>query len=177
MKAIVVAHPDDESLWCAGLPITEPGDWTIICCSIPRIDPIRAWKFHDACAVLGAISRLIPIPETSPTEPLTSLHWLDLSGYDEIYTHGEAGEYGHLHHCQLFEHVTRHWAYKPIFTFWGRDRSIELTPDQWRRKRAALKCYDHVLPYGGRNIPKWQALLERYGHTDLKTETYARYKP
>src|SRR6266705_2571148 len=97
-RALVVAHCDDESLWFGGLLAAEPGDWTIIACSIPRTDPIRAWKFFDACEVLGAKPRLLPFVESGPLELLGNTDRLDLAGFDQIVTHNVVGEYGHRHH-------------------------------------------------------------------------------
>src|SRR5262245_29588921 len=94
--AVVTAHPDDESLWCGGLLLRYPGNWTVICCSTPKRDPIRAYKFFDACERLGARGRIVVQPEDLNTK--LSFAWIDLSPYDLIVTHGEAGEYGHPHH-------------------------------------------------------------------------------
>src|SRR6185369_9909067 len=95
-RVLVVAHPDDESLFFGGLLASEPGDWTVISCSIPRTDPIRAWKFFDACEVLGAKPRLLPFSETE-----FNISALELSSFDQIVTHNSAGEYGHPQHLQL----------------------------------------------------------------------------
>jgi LmbE family N-acetylglucosaminyl deacetylase len=168
-NALVVAHPDDETLWGAGIMLRHPGDWTVICCSIPRRDPIRAWKFFDACTVLGAKPRLLPFTEAEPTESLMGLSTIDLSRFDCIVTHNHAGEYGHLHHKQVAAMI-------PKAIRFGEGvggQPLELTAAESGKKLQALKCYDHVLPYGGRKIPKWEALLERYGAHLLHTESYA----
>ena len=79
-NVIVTAHPDDEVLWASSLPIRyKEAKWTIICCSVPRHDSIRAWKFFDACEVLGVTPRLIPSVESSPDQFLTHLDVIDLS--------------------------------------------------------------------------------------------------
>ena len=59
-RAIVVAHPDDEVLWAGGLPLRFPGDWTVVCCSTPAKDPVRAEHFFDACDVLGVKGKIFP---------------------------------------------------------------------------------------------------------------------
>ena len=38
---MVVAHPDDETMWGGSLPIRYPGDWFIVCCTVPKRDPER----------------------------------------------------------------------------------------------------------------------------------------
>src|SRR5687767_15907439 len=104
-NVIVVAHPDDETLWASSLPIKHRDKrWTIICCSVPRHDSIRAYKFFDACEVLGATPRLVPATESPPDKALSHLDVIDLSKFDCIVTHNELGEYGHLHHQNVHEY-------------------------------------------------------------------------
>lgn len=176
--AIVVAHPDDESLFFAGVPIRFPGDWTIICCSIPRRDPIRQWQFFDACGVLGARGRVFPVQEPESCDgQMTSLSEIDLSGFDVIVTHNAAGEYGHAHHRQVHNHVAAHYGNRAFYSGYGSgispSVSIALTDAEFARKLAALQCYRHTTPIDGK--PKWQALLDRYGaQFDFRNETYAR---
>lgn len=186
--AIVVAHPDDETLWCGGLMARFPRRWTVICCSIPRTDPIRAWKFFAACEFLGATARLLPFTEPGPDEPLGNLEALDLAGFDCIVTHNEVGEYGHRHHRDVHAHVLARAADRAVAIGYrvparpvANDRCAETCvlrlsdPDFWR-KREALARYDHVAPHdNGR--PKSRALLDRYGAIfDLSVETYERIR-
>ena len=176
--ALVVAHPDDESLWGAGIVLNNKAWWTVICCSIPRIDPVRAYKFFGACDVLRATGRLLPVVESSPDQPLRGLEMLDLNEFDWIVTHGRGPEPGypihHPHHKQVHEHVVKHYSHLRLWGF-GQGQAYALSPSQLEIKRAALRCYDHALPYEGRTIPKWQALMHRYcevGGYDLGVERY-----
>lgn len=175
-RALVVAHPDDESLWFGGLLAAEPGDWTVICCSIPRADPERAWKFFDACEVLGAKARLLPFAETHAKEPLLHVDLIDLSRFDQVVTHNTVGEYGHGHHVWLNRILTARYPDKVVTGGYGRApgaKWIALSDHQIGIKMAALRCYDHTSPTDGK--PKWRALLERYGSQfDLGIETYDR---
>ena len=176
--ALVVAHPDDESLWFAGYVLRHPYNWIIIACSIPRIDPVRAWKFYDACRTLGAQGRVLPHVESPPDRPLAGLHMLDLNGFDLIVTHGDKPEPGygfqHPHHAQVHSFVVEKWAHKPC-VFLGGAEQIRLDSAELARKQEALRCYDHLLPYQGRLIAKHTALMHRYceaGGYDLATESY-----
>jgi LmbE family N-acetylglucosaminyl deacetylase len=175
-RALVVAHPDDESLFFGGLVIAEPGDWTIICCSIPRTDPERAWKLFDACEVLGAKARLLPFVESGPKEPLQNLNLIDLSGFDQIVTHNTVGEYGHQHHVQINRRLMACCPDKILTGGYGKSvgpKRIALNERQLGVKMAALRCYDHTSPSDGK--PKWRALIDRYGSQfDLGVETYDR---
>jgi hypothetical protein len=171
-RLILVAHPDDEVLWCGGLPLRFKGDWTIICCSIPERDPIRAYKFFEACEVLGVKPRLIPV-----SEKYFDISGLDISGFDHVVTHNENGEYGHSHHKAVHQFVKDNFK-GPITTIGYNgpvNQTIELTKQELNQKLRALMRYDHCLPYEGQNIPKWKALLHRYGTTgglDIANETY-----
>lgn len=172
---VVVAHPDDEVMWAGGLLARYGDRFTVICCSIPARDPVRAWKFFDACEVLGAKARLLPFQEQPPA-PLAHLDLLDLSGFDLIVTHNEAGEYGNPHHSQINRHIMARWPDKTATFGWpsGGDTVLNLTEAEQEKRMAALRCYDHVSPSDGR--PKWEALLARY-RLDLTVETFNQPRP
>lgn len=173
--AIVMAHPDDETLWCGGLPVIFPEKrWAAICCSIPRLDPVRAEHFFDACAVLRAKGILLSHIESEPSLPLQHLAELDLLPFSALVTHGADGEYGHLHHRQLHQVIRAMSGSRQVLAVGflrGRHR-FELTTAQAARKLQALQCYRG--PSAGSSLPKWAHLLERYcpyGYT-LERETY-----
>lgn len=165
---MIVAHPDDETLWGGGYLLRYPGDWTVQCCSVPVADPVRAVRFREACARLGARSVVHDSPDRFET-PLAGLDGLDLA-FDQIVTHGLAGEYGHPHHQQVSGYVLCH-ARCPVVTFGG-PTELLLTTAERAAKLHALKAYDHVLPYDGVPMAKWEALLIRYGAAWLERETY-----
>lgn len=161
----VLAHPDDEALWCAGLICGSNLPWTVICCSIPPHEPPRAWRFFDACEVLGARPRLMPFEERHSL----NLSLLDLNEFDFIVTHGEAGEYGHLHHQQVHAHVRQRWGEKARYIGYGGEGRFRLPLDEVTRARKlqAIKCY-----VDGES-PKWKLLLKLYGRQfDLWEERY-----
>lgn len=166
-SAVVVAHPDDESLWCAGAVIREKAD--VICCTVPRRDPERAIRFFDAVRELGGYPILIPFVESPPDMPIPHLDALDLSKYEKVYTHNAQGEYGHLHHKQIHEHVLETYS-GAIRTFNGDDEVIHLTAEESETKNRALACYDHCSPSDGGQT-KYEALLKRY-RIDMAREGY-----
>jgi len=170
--AVVVAHPDDETLWAGGL-IASSENVTVICCTVPRKDPERALKFFDAVRVLGGYPVLVPFVEPSPLEDIDHLDVLQLSGFDWIATHNANGEYGHRHHKNVHEWVKSD-ADCPVFTFGhGQDcgdHVIDLTGDYGAAKFAALECYDSYSPADS-GLPKWVALMNTYD-IDRKREVY-----
>lgn len=121
----------------------------------------------------------MPFAEGGPDVPLVSLAHLDLDGFDRIVTHGAAGEYGHKHHVQVHDFIVGGWPDRHIVTTGG-SRELRLNDAALDRKCRALRCYDHVLPYQGEPMPKWQALMRRYvesGFLDLAVEHYADHRP
>lgn len=168
----VVAHPDDEALWCGGLLSRRDIDWTVICCTVPRHDPIRADKFANSCALLGARWKYLRFPETEPIR----FDLLDLDPYDLILTHGAAGEYGHRQHIELHDFIAGKWLSKSRFFGYRKTGKgvfdVPLDAHMLERKRAAIMAYDHVSPTD-RGRPKCQALLEVFEpQFDLWHETY-----
>lgn len=175
---LVVAHPDDETLWCGGLLIRHWVLWDVVCCSIPRRDPIRAWKFHDAVRVLrpDADARVMPFEEPDPRVSVPPPVALDLERYDVIVTHGPRGEYGHAHHIYIGNEIARTAPERTIRIGTHRDGLgeyvLDLNEEERQRKLRALRCYDHQSP-SDHGKPKWQALLDVYGADfDIGVESY-----
>lgn len=98
--AVLVAHPDDETLWTGGTLLLNPG-WEVFVAAICRgSDPDRAPKFFKALEALGAegaIADLDDGPDQAPLDPgevrETLLSLLPESAFDLVLTHGPRGEY------------------------------------------------------------------------------------
>jgi LmbE family N-acetylglucosaminyl deacetylase len=171
---MLTSHPDDETLFAGGLLARFAYiGWTVICCSIPRLDPLRAWRFFDACAVLGVQGRLFPVTERPPTEDLTGLEHIDLSAFDCIVTHGAAGEYGHRQHRQIHHFVVNNHSDKRIIGFGWRPGGqgtleLKLTAEETALKRAALDRYGEkaealrALYCGELGVPEGQESYDIY---------------
>lgn len=139
---MVVAHPDDESLWCLGLVLDCPGQWDIICVTVPEQDPPREGQFWKAMEVIGATGRMLRVPDRGAREPINFI-LPNLRSYELVLTHNPIGEYGHMHHKQVYAEV-RIQRHDLVSFGWGvRDPDVQLTlsPEKLARKQAALRCY------------------------------------
>lgn len=104
--AVIVAHPDDETLWVGGIILLNPQvGWTIL--SLCRkSDPDRAPKFSRATHLLGAKGFMADLDDGPDQKPLkqtdiqkTILSALPEKSFDIILTHNPKGEYTrHLRH-------------------------------------------------------------------------------
>jgi LmbE family N-acetylglucosaminyl deacetylase len=99
--AVIVAHPDDETLWTGGTILMHPDiNWTIITLC-RKSDPDRAPRFFKAMERLNAIGTMgdlddgpeqIPLSQQEIKETLLSL--LPQGAlFDLILTHSPCGEY------------------------------------------------------------------------------------
>lgn len=115
--ALVVAHPDDETLWASGTVLMHQGwQWTVV--SLCRGgDRDRAPRFLRAVQELGGTGRIgdlddgpeqPPIPETQIQQVLLSL--LPSEHFDFVLTHSPYGEYTrHRRHEETSKAVVSLW--------------------------------------------------------------------
>ncbi len=98
--AVIVAHPDDETLWAGGTILLHPDtNWTIV--SLCReSDKDRAPKFHQAMEIFGAKGIMGDLNDSPEQKPLDSrevqdtiMSLLPLDRLDLIITHSQWGEY------------------------------------------------------------------------------------
>jgi LmbE family N-acetylglucosaminyl deacetylase len=115
--AVIVAHPDDETLWAGGQILAHPEcRWEIV--TLCRgSDPDRAPKFRRVLEHLGATGAMADLDDGPEQEPLAEAEVQDailslLSGtaFDGILTHGPEGEYTrHRRHEEVSRAVAGLW--------------------------------------------------------------------
>lgn len=140
--AVIVAHPDDETLWAGGTILAHPErQWTVVALCRGS-DPDRAPKFRRVLKELGASGDLGDLDDNPEQSPLTDqavqqsiLSLLPQRRFDLIITHSLRGEYtSHRRHTETSNAILALW------------KKCELsTPELW------MFAYDDG---GGRHLPK-----------------------
>jgi hypothetical protein len=103
---VIVAHPDDETIWMGGTLVSN--NWNVTIISLCRKhDKDRAGKFIKVCKEYKAqcfISDLEDdnLDDVQKNEIIDRItHLINKRDYDYIFTHGENGEYGHKRHVEV----------------------------------------------------------------------------
>ncbi len=122
--AIIVAHPDDETLWAGGTVLSHP-NWELFVVSLCRTnDTDRAPKFYEVIklyAAKGMMGNMDDEPEQKPlAEAEVQQHVLSLlpkEDFDLIITHNPLGEYTrHIRHEEIGKAVINLWEEGNIST-------------------------------------------------------------
>ena len=121
---VIVAHPDDETLWAGGTILKHPEcKWFIL--SLCRAnDGDRAPKFKNVLSVYnaqGTMGDLDDGPEQNPLEKKhiknTILSLVPKQQWDIVVTHDPSGEYTHhIRHEEIGENTIELWHEGKIHT-------------------------------------------------------------
>lgn len=117
-SAVIVAHPDDETLWCGGYMLRHPEyHWTVATlCRASDAD--RAPRFARVLHNLSARGRMGDLDDGPDQRPLLPdlvaneiQRLVPDDEYDLVFTHGPRGEYTrHRRHEECCRAVCDLWA-------------------------------------------------------------------
>ena len=122
--AVIVAHPDDETLWAGGTILSNPF-WDCFIISLCRkSDPDRSPKFDKVLKILGAKGNMgdlddgpeqIPLAENEVEEAILQL--LPSTCFELVITHSIHGEYTrHRRHEETGRAVINLWHSNKLTT-------------------------------------------------------------
>ena len=110
---VIVAHPDDETIWLGGaLAHFSQIKWTIlVLCR--AADPDRAPKFRRVAAHFNATGLIADLEDEGRLSIARSLapikkiiqEQIGAQKFDYLFTHGQNGEYGHERHIAVHQAV------------------------------------------------------------------------
>ncbi|MEM4625199.1 MAG: PIG-L family deacetylase, partial [Candidatus Pacearchaeota archaeon] len=114
---IIVAHPDDETIWMGGYLLRNKKIWNTEIVSLCRKnDKDRAPKFMKVCKTYNARPFIFALDDAEEGYykkiSLKSIESYLIpffnKSYDLLFTHGSNGEYGHVRHKEV------HFAIKSL---------------------------------------------------------------
>lgn len=188
---LIVAHPDDETLWAGGTLLNHPSWNCFVVCLCRGSDTERAPKFHKALEVLkseGIMGDLDDGPDQKPLdEDLVEsaiLKLLPQTLFDLIITHNPNGEYTrHLRHEETGKAVRKlcdhgKMATKELWTFAYEDGKKKYYPIAEKNAPISFKLEKHIWQQ------KYNLITEIYGFekdsweakTTPKTEAFWQIK-
>jgi LmbE family N-acetylglucosaminyl deacetylase len=115
--AVIIAHPDDETLWAGGTILSHPSwRWFIVCLSRSN-DEDRSTKFYNALKILNSEGIMGDLDDGPEQKPLAEneveqviLNLLPAKHFDLIITHNPTGEYTkHRRHEEVGKAVIKLW--------------------------------------------------------------------
>jgi len=175
---IIVAHPDDETLWAGGTILGNPKWKCFILCLCRKSDEERALKFYSALKILKAEGMMGDLDDGPGQKPLGGkmvkgaiLELLPSNYFDLVITHNPNGEYTrHLRHEEISRAVLSLWNTGKIktdelWTFAYEDGNNEYFPRpennapiyQVLKRPVWLKKYSLITETYGFEKKSWEA--------------------
>ena len=176
--AVIVAHPDDETLWAGGTILSNPSWKCFIVCLCRKSDAERAAKFYKALQFLkseGIMGDLDDEPDQKPLDKKeverAIMHLLPKTHFDLVVSHNPSGEYTrHIRHEEVSKAVIILWhagkiSTDELWTFAYEDGGKEFYPKPIENatichilaKRIWLKKYSIITSTYGFEKNSWEA--------------------
>ncbi|SDF28520.1 GlcNAc-PI de-N-acetylase [Fontibacillus panacisegetis] len=137
-KLMIVAHPDDESIFGGGALISQPG-WRVICLTNGS-DAVRSKEFKQAMEFAQAGYEIWDYPDEyegsfDEEQVKNDVEKVLKSGhYERIMTHNLHGEYGHSQHKAL-SRILHNMRLNNLCVF---DTTDDKLPDNILKKKMEL---------------------------------------
>jgi LmbE family N-acetylglucosaminyl deacetylase len=176
--ALIVAHPDDETLWAGGTLLSHPEWDCFVVCLCRGNDADRSPKFYKALKFYNAEGIMGNIDDEPEQIPLNDqllegaiLKLLPPNHFDLILTHSPEGEYTrHIRHEETGRVVTKLWrsgkiSASELWIFAYEDGNKEYYPKSDESaeeflalpKNIWLKKYRIITEIYGFNADSWEA--------------------
>lgn len=178
--AVIIAHPDDETLWAAGTILNHPSWDCFIVCLCRKSDIERAEKFLKALKMLGSEGIMGDLDDGPDQNPLneneleqTILKLLPNRHFDLVISHSPNGEYTkHLRHEETGKAVIKLWQEDKILTkelwlFAYEDGNKKYCPKPIKNASALFKLSEAIW------LKKYKLITDTYGFekTSFEAET------
>ncbi|HUX58498.1 MAG TPA: PIG-L family deacetylase [Bacteroidales bacterium] len=181
--AVIVAHPDDETLWAGGTMLSHPSWKCFVVCLCRGSDPDRAPKFFKTLQILrseGIMGDLDDGPEQKPLDEkeleLSILKLLPHKEFDLIISHNPNGEYTrHARHEETGKAVIKLWhddkiSANELWTFAYEDGDKKYYPRPIETASVCRELTEQIW------LKKYKIITETYGFgkTSFEAETTPR---
>ncbi|NDP21229.1 MAG: hypothetical protein GZ091_09130 [Paludibacter sp.] len=189
--AIIVTHPDEETLWAGGTILSHPLWNCFVVCLTKANDPELAPRFYNALKVLkaeGVMGNLEEITDSNPTKELeldrNIVQLLPNTHFDIIITHNSFEENPDNHeHEAVNKAVIRLWqdgiiAADELWTFANIEGNMKYYPKSLEQpevleqlsKHVWSRKYNIITRIFGFKEKSWEAI------TTPLTESFWKYK-
>ncbi|MCU0472794.1 MAG: PIG-L family deacetylase [Bacteroidales bacterium] len=181
--AVIVAHPDDETLWAGGTILSHPSWHCFIVCLCRGSDSDRAPRFLKALQILGAEGIMGDLDDGPEQKPLQKneleksiLQLLPTTHFDLIISHNPGGEYTrHVRHEETGKAVIKLWhagkiSADELWTFAYEDGDKKYYPRSIETADICHKLTEQTW------LKKYSIITETYGFkkTSFEAETTPR---
>ncbi len=188
---VIVAHPDDETIWMGGTLLANKDKWDVTIISLCRKnDKDRMPKFKKVCKFYNATCFISDLDDSEngyfkevSTEDIKKRvkKIVRHKKYNRVFTHGENGEYGHIRHKEVHRTVVEMVSNNELST-------EKLLFFDYRKKRAlccANKISDKFINLRDVHLVRKKELIKGFYGFDGKsfevncsrgTEAFKKYK-